>query len=112
MFETTRSPLQEAYLENRPTYPIIRSTVEIFQKEGTHGDGNASKAPACIEEYALIDAKVETYLKILNSIMGINDRSEANILSSGQSPGVGHWGKSKSKYSMALERKTQQCVVL
>ena len=41
----------------------------------------------------------------------VNGRREGNILSSGQSLGVGHWEKSKTKHSMSSARTTPNNVL-
>ena len=78
-------------------------TVELLHKEATRpGDGSSSKAPTGIKEAAPVDGNAESSLhEMLSShsstgighISNVNVRSDGSILSSGQSPGVGHWGK-------------------
>jgi hypothetical protein len=94
-------------------------TVELLQKEATPGDGSSSKAPARIKEVAPIEGNADILHEMLNSHsspgvghMSVHGGVEGNVLSSsGKSPGVGHWEKSKTKYSTSLARTTPNNVL-
>jgi len=85
----------------------------------TPGVGSRSKVPEGIEEVAPIEGNADILHEMLNSHsspgvghMSVNDGIESNILSSsGKSPGVGHWEKSKTKYSTSPAKTTPNTVL-